>query len=128
MRTYVAEINGEAIVAFRADDDDQAYDIVNDADGGLQISLMDFDRADGDVLWDGATEIVARRATVIEHAKWLRALKQSTGKATEGAVIHHEMLNNPDDFCLYLIPISDSADGGEEDKDEEYVPPMRTRH
>lgn len=126
MRTYVAEINGEAIVAFRAEDDDQAYDIVNNVEGGIQISLLDFDRADGDVLWDGATEIVARRATVIEHAKWLRALKQSTREAAESGFIDRGMRDDPDDFCLYLIPISDPADDGEED--QEYVPPMGTRH
>lgn len=126
MRTYVAEINGEAIVAFRAEDDDQAYDIVNNVEGGIQISLLDFDRADGDVLWDGATEIVARRATVIEHAKWLRALKQSTREAAESGFIDRGMRDDPDDFCLYLIPIPTPADDGQED--QEYVPPMGTRH
>jgi hypothetical protein len=70
IKTYVAEINGEAIIAFRAEDDDHANAIVNDEDGGLRSGhngLSGLLRADGSVLWDGETEIKARRATDAEH-------------------------------------------------------------
>ncbi len=34
MRTYVAEINGEALIAFRAKGDNEAYDIINEKKAG----------------------------------------------------------------------------------------------
>jgi hypothetical protein len=37
MKTYVAEINGEAIIAFRAKGDGEAYDIVNELQLGLVL-------------------------------------------------------------------------------------------
>jgi hypothetical protein len=64
MKTYVAEIGGQAIIAFRAEDDDEAFDIVNEENGGLQLGLNGYVgllRADGKVLWDGESEITARR-------------------------------------------------------------------
>jgi hypothetical protein len=50
MKTYAAEINGEAVTAFRAMDDDDARDTVSDEDGDLQHSLKESSgmvRADG---------------------------------------------------------------------------------
>jgi len=120
MKTYVAEINGEAIVAFSAEDPIDADDIVNDAEGGVQISLLKLARADGSVLWDGTSAIIARRATDIEHARWLLGCEQSTGKASDGAVIDPEMRDNPDDFCLYLIPVSDPEDDDEDDSEPHF--------
>ena len=42
MRTYIAEINGEALIAFRAKGDHEAYDIVNEKNGDLQLGLNGF--------------------------------------------------------------------------------------
>jgi hypothetical protein len=52
MKTYVAEINGEAVMAFRAEDGDPALGIVNEEGGGLRLGLHDVFRADGKPLWD----------------------------------------------------------------------------
>jgi hypothetical protein len=41
MNTYVAEVNGEAIVAFRAEDDDAAFGIVSDENAGSQLGLYE---------------------------------------------------------------------------------------
>jgi hypothetical protein len=40
MRTYVAEINGEALIAFRAKGDDEAHDIINEKNGDLQLLIV----------------------------------------------------------------------------------------
>jgi len=37
-RTYVAEINGEALIAFRAKGDDEAHDIINEKNGDLHLA------------------------------------------------------------------------------------------
>jgi hypothetical protein len=70
MRTYVAEINGEALIAFRAKGDNEAYDIVNENNGDLQLGLNGFSevvRPDRSPLWNGETEIKARPATDDAH-------------------------------------------------------------
>src|SRR2546422_9108336 len=74
MRTYVVEINGEAIIAFRAEGDNDAYHIVNETNGDLQLGLNGFFgvvRIDGNLLWDGETEINVRLATDSEDKIWL---------------------------------------------------------
>jgi hypothetical protein len=70
MRTYVAEINGEALIAFRAKCDNEAYDIINEKNGDLQRGLNGFNgvvRPHGGRLWDGETEIKVRPASDDEH-------------------------------------------------------------
>jgi hypothetical protein len=42
MKTYVAEINGEALIAFRTEGDNDAYHIVNETNGDLQLGLNCF--------------------------------------------------------------------------------------
>jgi hypothetical protein len=42
MRTYVAEINGEALIVFRAEGDNEAHDIVNEKNANLQLGLNGF--------------------------------------------------------------------------------------
>jgi len=82
MRTYIAEINGEALIAFRAKGDHEAYDIVNEKNGDLQLGLNGFNgvvRPDGSPLWDGETEIKVRPATDDEHETWHEALDAETG-------------------------------------------------
>ncbi len=107
-QTYVAEINGEAVLAFRAEDDDDAYCQVNEENGDVQLGLNGFVgvlRADGGVLWDGETEIIARPATEAEHQQWLRVRDAEIGSAYEGKQIDPSMGDDLDDFNVYLIPI-----------------------
>ena len=114
MRTYVAEINGEALIAFRAKGDNEAYDIVNEKNGNLQLGLNGFSgvvRPDGSALWDGETEIKVRLATDNEHKIWREALDAETG---EGKQIDPSMGSDPDALNVYLIPTS--AVEGEDEK------------
>src|SRR5262249_22217790 len=101
MKTYVAEINGEAILAFRAMDDDDAHDMVNDEDSELRQSLDESSRVvreDGSPLWDGKSEIIARPATQVEDKSWHEAHDAEIGDADEGEPIDSEIEDDFDDF------------------------------
>lgn len=117
MKTYVAVIDGEAIMAFRAEDDDHAYDLAYEDDGGLQLGLNGFSgllRADGRVLWDEVSEITVRRATKEEHARWIAGRDAETGSSYDGKQIDPAMGDDPDDINVYLIPVT-SVDDEDED-------------
>jgi hypothetical protein len=122
MKTYVAEINGEAVIAFRAMDDDDAHDLVSDEDGDVQQSLNDSGivRADGSPLWDGKSEIIVRSATEAEDESWRQARDadgdepedepedEPTESATED---DSEIEEASDDDVVYLIPVKLAAEG-----------------
>jgi hypothetical protein len=113
MKTYVAEINGEAVMAFRAVDDDDAHDMVEDEDGDLQLSLNESSgvvRADGSPLWDGKSEISARPATEAEDESWRTARDAEIGNADEGEPIDSEIEDDFADFSVYLIPVKQADD------------------
>ena len=106
MRTYVAEINGEALIAFRAKGDNEADDIVNERNGDLQRGLNGFNgvvRPDGSPLWNGETEINVRPATDDEHETWRDALDAETG---EGKQIDPSRGGDWDALNVYLIATS----------------------
>jgi hypothetical protein len=113
MKTYVAEINGEAVMAFRAVDDDDAHDIVSDEDGDVQQSLNEESgvvRADGSPLWDGKSKIIARPATEAEDQSWREARDAEIENADEGEPIDAELEQDFDDFGVYLIPVKAADD------------------
>jgi hypothetical protein len=110
MKTYVVEINGEAVVAFRAEDDGAALGIVNEENGGLQLGLFDVLRADGKPLWDGESTISSRPATAAEHDEWLNVRNAEIGTAADG--------DGLDDFNVYLIPVIDPDDDDEDDDED----------
>jgi hypothetical protein len=113
MKTYVAEINGEAVIAFRAIDDDDAHDMITDADGDVLQSLDESSgivRADGSPLWDGKSEIIARPATNAEDESWRKARDAEIANADEGEPIDSEIEDNFDDFNVYLIPVKSTDD------------------
>jgi hypothetical protein len=113
MKTYVAEINGEAIIAFRAIDEDDAHDMITDADGDVLQSLDESSgivRADGSPLWDGKSEIIARPATNAEDESWRKARDAEIANADEGEPIDSEIEDDFDDFNVYLIPVKSADD------------------
>jgi hypothetical protein len=117
MKTYVAEINGEAVMAFRAMDDDDAHDMVSDEDGDVQQNLNEDSgmiRADGSPLWDGKSGIIARPATEAEDQSWREARDAEIEDADKGEPIDSEIEEDFDDFSVYLIPVK-SADDEEGD-------------
>jgi len=97
MQTYVAEINGEALMAFRALDDVEARAMADDPEGDVRTSLLEVVRVDGSALWDGASPIDVRIAKEHEHTQWQ---SESEGDA--------------DEFEVFLIPVYDPAGPDEE--------------
>jgi hypothetical protein len=120
MKTYVAEINGEAVVAFRAMDDDDAHDLAGDEDGDLQLSLNESSgvvRADGSPLWDGKSEITVRPATEAEDESWRTARDSEIEDADEEEPLDAELEDDFDDFNVYLIPVKSTDEEGETTND-----------
>ena len=96
MQTYVAEIDGRAVIAFRAS---------NDAEAQMWLYTKEAVRSDlavlqneGRPLWDGETPIVVRAATFAEKAAWRR-------KSVE--LSEEEGDYNPNDTLAFLVPITD---------------------
>ncbi len=96
MTIYVAEINGEALIAFRADDDEEARAMADDSDGDVRGALLEVVRVDGTPLWDGTAVIGVRAASDVERAQW-----------------QAEADGDNDEFEVFLIPVYD-PDGPDE--------------
>jgi hypothetical protein len=95
METYVAEIDGRGIFAFRADD-------VACAQAWLDIHAvmrhaLETKHCDGRPIWNGRAPIIARSATSSEATAWrnLRDELAATGQ-----------LEEPDIITVWLIPTS----------------------
>jgi hypothetical protein len=93
MQTYVAEINGRAIFAFRSVDDScaQAWLDIH----GLMRRTLEKLHSDGKAVWDGQTAIVARKATSGESITW----QHSSDRVTDD-----DVLEEPDNITIWLIP------------------------
>jgi len=99
MNTYVAIIGGQAVLAFRAVDDDQARAMINNQEGSMRSDLKVLVGADGKPLWDGKSAIQVREATAAQHAEW----KQSRDQAISEGEIDLDARNNPDEWNVYLM-------------------------
>ena len=94
MQTYVAEINGRAIFAFRSVDDScaQAWLDIH----GLMRRTLERLQSGGQAIWDGQAEIVSRKATPGESGLWRRSSDRAAGA---------EQIDEPDSITVWLIPI-----------------------
>jgi hypothetical protein len=101
MKTYVATIGGNAVLAFRAEDDDQALATIDDPEGSMRSDLQALVGADGKPLWDGKSTIQAREATPAQHTEW----EQSRDQAISDGEIDLDAGNDPDEWNVYLIGI-----------------------
>ena len=77
MNTYVAVIDGKAVLAFRAVDDDQARAIIDDQEGSMRSDLKVLVGTDGKPLWDG--EVRHSRARGDSGTTW----RMGRGSATK---------------------------------------------
>jgi hypothetical protein len=94
MKTYVASIGGKAVLAFRAEDDDQARAIIDDQDGSMRSDLKVLVDTDGKPLWDGKSTIEVREATAAQHAEW----EQSRDQAIRDDEIDLDAGTDPDEW------------------------------
>jgi hypothetical protein len=99
MKTYVASIGGKAVLAFRAEDDDQARAIIDDDEGSMRSDLKVLVGTDGKPLWDGKSAIEAREATAAQHAEW----EQSRDQAISDGEIDLDAGDDPDEWNVYLM-------------------------
>jgi hypothetical protein len=105
MKTYVATIGGNAVLAFRAEDDDQALAIIDDPEGSMRSDLQALVGADGKPLWDGKSTIQAREATPAQHTAQHTEWEQSRDQAISDGEIDLDAGNDPDEWNVYLIGI-----------------------
>ena len=101
MKTYVASIGGNAVLAFRAEDDDKARAMIDDQEGGMRSDLRALVGADGKPLWDGKSAIQTQEATAAQHAEW----EQSRDQAISDEEIDLDAGDNPDEWSVYLTSI-----------------------
>lgn len=98
MNTYAITIGGQAVLAFRAEDEEQAREMVDDHEGDARSDLTTLVDTDGKPLWDGKTAIHVREASAAQHAEW----EQSRDLAISDGDIDLDAGDNPDEWNVYL--------------------------
>jgi hypothetical protein len=101
MKTYVACIGGEAVLAFRAENDDEAQEMIDDQEGGIRSDLKTLIGEDETPLWDGKSALQMREATAAQHAEW----EQSRDQAISDEEIDLNAGDDPDEWNVYLARI-----------------------
>jgi hypothetical protein len=96
MQTYVATIGDKAVLAFRAEDDDQARALIKKNSTRSELRLLTDD--DGKPLWDGQSPIGVREASADEHAEWESSRDEAIGEGE----IDLEAGHDPDDWEIYF--------------------------
>jgi hypothetical protein len=96
MQTYVAEIDGRAIFAFRALDDGtaQAWLDIN----AVMRHTLETIHSDGRCIWDGRASILARKASHREATIWSKL---------SGEVSGADPFEEADSVTVWLIPTTD---------------------
>ncbi len=98
MKTYVAHIAGEAILAFRAEDDEQAQEMIQNHEG-LRSDLRVLVDENEKPLWDGKFAIDVWEATPAQNSEW----EQSRDQAISDGEIDLDAGDNPDEWNVYLV-------------------------
>jgi len=111
MQTYVAEIQGEPILAYRAANDTAAREAIYDGGSSVPravcLSLVGLHRRDGTRIWDGLSPITVRPAAIEE----CRRVPLETAPPELRAI-------------AYLVEVADPITGdlyGDDDEDESDV-------
>jgi hypothetical protein len=99
MQTYVAEIDGRAVLSFRAENEREAQMWI-DSEEEVRAELKVLEN-EGRRLWDGKAKISVRAATVAEQ---LARMKLSVEVSQEDG--HHETA----DTLVFLVPVADPTD------------------
>jgi hypothetical protein len=95
MQTYVAEIEGRAIFAFRAADDAgaQAWLDIH----AVMRHQLERVQSGGRLIWNGQAQIIARKADAVEATIWSKLRDR---------VIKTDQIQDPDNITVWLIPTS----------------------
>ena len=103
---FVLEIKGTAILAFEADDLDEARAYAESA--GEEEDLTEL-TSNGKPLWNGSDPITVRSATDDEAGLF----EEERAEDWED-----EPHTDAEDFMIYLVPLDESEDDDEEDEEE----------
>ena len=101
MKTYVACIGEEAVLAFRAENDDDAHSMIDDEEGSIRSDLTVLVGTDENALWDGKSSLQLREATAAQHAEW----EQSRDQAISDERLDLDAGDDPDQWSVYLTRI-----------------------
>jgi hypothetical protein len=105
METYVVNVGGNAVLAFRAEDDEQARAVAHSSN--MQSDLRTLTDMDGKPLWDGTSDIQVLRASADHHAEW----EQSRDQAVTNGDIDLNAGDSPDDWEVYFLEIPGTNKG-----------------
>jgi len=105
MQTYVVSIGGKAVLAFRAEDDEQAREVAHST--SMQSDLRTLTDTEGKALWDGNAEIQVLRASVAHDAEW----QQSRDQAIRDGEIDLNAGHDPDDWEVYFLEVRGTTKG-----------------
>jgi len=104
MKTHLLEIDGKAIAAFRAESAAEAWEFVNKE--WFQDDLICF-TSNGRPLWDEVSKLDVRAAEEWVCRRW---------EASRNEAIRDGDCDEPNDWVLFLVPVSDPD--ADEFKDE----------
>jgi hypothetical protein len=105
MAIFVAEINGQRIVAFSQPTADDALAWADDKH--FRADLMLLEGEDGGPLWDGRSEILVREADPHEAEHWKVSFREAR---------HDGDVEDAEDWVIYLVPVTEPPQ--EDDYDE----------
>ena len=105
MQTYVVSIGGETVLAFRAEDDEQAREVAHST--SMQSDLRALTDTDGKPLWDGKADIQVQLASAVHDAEW----KQSRDQAIRDGEIDLNAGHSPDDWEVYFLELHQTKKG-----------------
>ena len=94
MRTYVVEIGGDPVAAFRAEDMLAAEAFLGDPTFLADLQVLE---SDGRPLWDGRRPITTSLAPQSVHEEWQKARDADPDNVGD----------DPDDYIVYLVPVTD---------------------
>ncbi len=96
MTIFVAEINGQGIVAFSQPSPEDALAWADDED--FRSDLVFLEGENGRPLWDGRAEIFVREADPEEAERWKLSFTEA---------MHDGDVEDADDWVIYLVPVSE---------------------
>src|ERR1700757_710226 len=95
MTVYVAEIDGRAIAAFNAENEIQAEGRASSKAFRGDLTVLE---NEGQPLWNGADEILVRKALPAEEAQF---------GASQARAIKDKEIHVDDDWLMFLVPVTD---------------------
>jgi hypothetical protein len=105
MQTYVVIIGGKAVLAFRAEDDEQAREVAHST--SMQSDLRALTDAEEKPLWDGKADIEVLLASAAHDAEWQRSRDQAIREGEIDLNAGHD----PDDWEVYFLQVRGTTKG-----------------